>query len=218
MNLINHSYVNFDLTSIEGFDQLLKDESNLCGLNVTIPYKKQIIPFLDIISEESKKIGAVNTIKWDNTGKTIGHNTDHTGFRRALIEQLESKPKKALILGTGGASGAIKYTLKNLGCKVTFVSRIAKKNHLTYETLDRELINTIDLIVNTTPLGTFPNTDEAPPIPYDFLNAKHLLFDLIYNPNETLFMKKGKQQKAKVTNGYKMLVYQAEKSWELWNQ
>jgi shikimate dehydrogenase len=166
-NLIDHNYDNFDLSSISGFEQLLKNQSNLCGLNVTIPYKKEIIPLLDNLSEESKVIGAVNTVVWNNKGKKIGHNTDHIGFRKALEENVETIPKKALILGTGGASGAVRYALEQLNCEVKFVSRTAKKNQLTYAELDKELITTHTLIVNTTPLGTFPNINDVPPIPFN---------------------------------------------------
>jgi shikimate dehydrogenase len=187
-------------------------------MNVTIPYKIEVIPFLDQISEEVKSIGAVNTILWDVKGKTIGHNTDHTGFKKALEEQTNALPKKALILGTGGASGAIRYALENLNCEVIFVSRTSKENNLTYEELTEDLMNSVDLIVNSTPLGTYPDTNQAPQLPYQFLNKQHLLFDLIYNPSETLFMKKGIEKGAQVCNGCQMLVYQAEKSWELWNQ
>ena len=217
-NLSNHSYVNFDLPTLENFEQILHNEPDLCGMNVTIPYKIEVIPFLDQISEEVKSIGAVNTILWDAKGKTIGHNTDHTGFKKALGEQTNELPKKALILGTGGASGGIRYALENLNCEVIFASRTSKKDNLTYEELTEDLMNSVDLIVNSTPLGTYPDTNQAPKLPYQFLNEQHLLFDLIYNPSETLFMKKGIEKGAQVCNGYQMLVYQAEKSWELWNQ
>ncbi|MDA9015844.1 shikimate dehydrogenase [Flavobacteriaceae bacterium] len=217
-NLVNHSYVNFDLASLEGFEQLLTNELHLYGLNVTIPYKKEVIPFLDHISDESKAIGAVNTIVWDHKGRTTGHNTDHIGFKKVLLEKMESIPKKALILGTGGASSAVKFALESLNCEVIFVSRTAKKNQLTYGELDQSVIANTQLIVNTTPLGTFPNINEAPSIPYELLNSNHFLFDLIYNPSETLFMKKAKLQGSQVINGHQMLIYQAEKSWELWNQ
>ena len=216
--LINHTYENFDLPSLNSFDQLLENQSPLCGLNVTIPYKKEVIPFLDHLSEEAKAIGAVNTVVWNREGQKIGHNTDHVGFRKAVEEKIETVPKKALILGTGGASGAVRYALESLNCQITFGSRTSTKNRLTYTDLNRELITDHHLIVNTTPLGTFPNINEAPPLPYEYLNSNHLLFDLIYNPSETLFMKKAKLQGAQTINGYQMLVYQAEKSWELWNQ
>lgn len=217
-NLLNHRYVNFDLPSLTGFKELLEKEIFLCGLNVTIPYKKEVIPFLDKLSEESIAIGAVNTIKFDGSGKTIGHNTDYLGFLKALEENLTSSPKKAMVLGTGGASGAIAYALKKINCEVIFVSRTPAQNTLTYSELNQEIINSVSLIVNTTPLGTFPEVNRAPDLPYTMLNTQHLLFDLIYNPSETLLMKKAKERGAKVTNGYQMLVYQAEKSWELWNQ
>ena len=216
--LIHHSYVNFDLPSLKGFDRFLKEEENLSGLNVTIPYKKEVIPFLDQISKEAESIGAVNTIKFDSQGKTTGHNTDHLGFEKALKEQIKTLPKKALILGTGGASGAVRYALERLNCEVIFVSRTPKENQLNYPELTQDFLSNIQLLVNTTPLGTFPNTDQAPPLPYDYLNSQHLLFDLIYNPSETLFMKKGKEKGSQVMNGHKMLIFQAEKSWELWNQ
>jgi len=217
-NLDNCSYVNFDLPFLEGFEEILNNEPHLCGLNVTIPYKKKVIPFLDHISEESKAIGAVNTIVWNKEGKTIGHNTDHVGFKKALTEKIGSMPKRALILGTGGASNAVQYALKSLDCEATFVSRTAKRNQLTYDKLDNKVIANTRLIINTTPLGTFPNINKAPSIPYELLNANHFLFDLIYNPSETLFMKKAKDQGSQTINGYQMLVYQAEKSWELWNE
>ncbi len=217
-NLLQHRYVNFDLPSLEGFNTFLNKEEGLCGLNVTIPYKKEIIPYLDELSAESIAIGAVNTVKWDASGKTIGYNTDYIGFLKALEEKIAAPPKRALVLGTGGASGAIAYALKKLNCEVLFVSRTPSKNTLAYQELNQQLINSVNLIVNTTPLGTFPEVNQAPDIPYHLLTAEHLLFDLIYNPSETLFMKKAKERGAKVTNGYQMLVYQAEKSWELWNQ
>ena len=217
-NLANYSYVNFDLPFLEGFEEILNNKPHLCGLNVTIPYKKKVIPFLDHISEESKAIGAVNTIVWDKEGKTVGHNTDHIGFKKALTEKIKSIPKRALILGTGGASNAVQYALKSLDCEATLVSRTAKRNQLTYDKLDNKVITNTQLIINTTPLGTFPNINEAPSIPYELLNPNHFLFDLIYNPSETLFMKKAKDQGSQTINGYQMLVYQAEKSWELWNE
>lgn len=216
--LLHHSYVNFDLPSLEGFKMLLKQEKNLCGLNVTIPYKKEIIPYLDELAEESIAIGAVNTIKWSANGKSIGHNTDYIGFLKALEENGTTTPKKALVLGTGGASGAITYALGKINCETVLVSRTASETTLSYSAITQELINSVDLIVNTTPLGTYPEINRVPDLPFHLLNKKHLFFDLIYNPSETLCMKKAKERGARVINGYKMLVYQAEKSWELWNQ
>ena len=211
-------YVNFDIPTIDSFRSILKQSPNLSGLNITIPYKKAVIPFLDRLSKEATKIQAVNTIVWDSYGKTIGHNTDHIGFEKALLEFMKKKPTKVLILGTGGASSAVKFVLEKLGSRYQFVSRKPKKNQISYDQLTKNHIIRTDLIVNTTPLGTFPKTKEFPPLPYKYLNTNHFLFDLIYNPNETEFLRKGKFQGAKICNGYKMLVYQAEKSWELWNQ
>lgn len=216
--LSGYSYINFDLPQIDAFEKVLKNTPYLAGLNVTIPYKKDIIPFLDEISLEAKIIDAVNTIVWDVNGKTTGHNTDHVGFHKSLLENLEQNPKNALILGTGGASGAVRYVLNQLNCKYTTVSRSPKNNQLHYNELNKKIMGEIDLIVNTTPLGTYPNTEAHPNIPYEHINNQHLIFDLIYNPEETSLMKKAKIKGARVTNGFKMLIYQAEKAWALWNQ
>ena len=210
-------YVNFDFKTIKEFESLIKKKDLPKGLNVTIPYKKEVIPFLNSISKEAKVINAVNTIVWDKNGKTTGHNTDHIGFEKSLLELIDKPLKRALILGTGGASGAVKYVLDKLHCEVIFVSRTPQSKQLSYAALNKAEIERTDLIINSTPLGTFPDIDECPPIPYQWINKKHLLFDLIYNPEETLFLKKGKKEGAKVSNGSKMLLYQAEKAWELWN-
>ena len=217
-NLTNYSYVNFDIKNIDDFGELKKKNPNLIGMNVTIPYKKAVIPFLDQISDESKTIGAVNTILWDSRGNTIGHNTDHIGFEKALKEKTNTLPKRALILGTGGASAAVQYSLEKMGCEVLFASRNPKPKQYGYDKLESDLMNSIELIVNTTPLGTFPNIEEAPPIPYELIHSKHLLFDLIYNPIITRFLENGIKKGAETLNGYQMLVYQAKKSWELWKQ
>jgi len=213
----NHHYVNYDLKSIDDFVQVLTSTPTPNGLNVTIPYKKAVIPYLDELSDEAAVIGAVNTIVWNSSGKIVGHNTDHFGFTKALMEQIKSLPKKALILGTGGASKAIQFALDQIHCEYLMVSRKPHKNQLSYNDLNSDVLNSVELIVNTTPLGTFPNISESPQIPYKLLHSKHLLFDLIYNPEESQFLKEGKKQGCQTTNGYKMLVYQAEKSWELWN-
>jgi shikimate dehydrogenase len=212
------SYINFDLPKIQAFEKILSKKPYPAGLNVTIPYKKNIMPFLDKISEEAKSIGAVNTIVWDINGKTTGHNTDHIGFHKSLLEHLDQNPRHALILGSGGASSAVKHVLNQLNCKFTIISRSPINNQLHYDELNKKIMGEIDLIVNTTPLGTFPNIEEDPPIPYEFITNQHFIFDLIYNPEETSLMKKGKVKGARVTNGYKMLMYQAEKAWDLWNQ
>ena len=214
----NCKYENYDIKSINEFNKIISNFPRPSGLNVTIPYKKSIIKFLDDLSEEAAEIRAVNTIVFDSSGKIIGHNTDHIGFKKALFEKIHSKPKRALILGSGGASGAIAYVMNEIKCEFHIVSRKPKKNQLSYKSLSKGLINEIDLIVNTTPVGTYPKINESPPFPYDFLNSRHFLFDLIYNPEETQFLKEGKLRNAQTSNGHSMLVYQAEESWSLWNK
>jgi len=217
-NKTDHRYINYDLDNLDDFKKVLESNPLPSGLNVTIPYKKEVIPFLDKLSPEAASIKAVNTIVWEASGKVIGHNTDHIGFEKSLLEQIDKKPKQALILGTGGASGAVKFVLSKIDCQFDFVSRNPNENQLAYDQLTKKQLEKIDLIVNTTPLGTFPNVDQAPPIPYQYLNSRHFLFDLIYNPEETKFLKEGKKRGTQTSNGYQMLVYQAEKSWELWNR
>ena len=209
-------YQNFDLNSMEEFPYIF-DSQNIYGLNVTIPYKEDIIPYLDALDHEAESIGAVNTIKIKNN-KLIGFNTDHYGFKTSLIPHLNSTHKKALILGTGGASKAVVYALTSLGIETTFVSRSKKtKGILNYKDLTITDIEQHTLIVNCTPLGTYPNIEESPPIPYSGIKKKHLLYDLIYNPIETKFLSSGKKVNAKTLNGLKMLQLQAEKSWEIWH-
>jgi len=187
-------------------------------MNVTIPYKEEVIPFLDKIDRKAKKIGAVNTIKITKSGKLKGYNTDFYGFRNSLKPLLKKEHKKALILGTGGASKAIAFALKKLGIQYTFVSRTKKSEKmLTYSELTENTIKEYLLIVNTTPLGTHPNTSDKPDIPYNFISDKHILYDLIYNPSETLFLKLGKEKGATIKNGLEMLELQAEKAWEIWH-
>jgi len=209
-------YQNFDLNSIEEFPHIF-DRKNICGLNVTIPYKEAVIPYLDALDHEAKAIGAVNTIHIKNN-KFIGCNTDHYGFKTSLIPHLNSTHKKALILGTGGASKAVVYALESLGIETKFVSRSKKnKGTLNYDDLTTSDIQEHTLIVNCTPLGTHPNIEECPPIPYNGIEENHLLYDLIYNPSETKFLSYGKKANAKTLNGLKMLELQAEKSWEIWH-
>lgn len=212
-----HSYENFDIPSIELFRKIISTNPGLKGLNVTIPYKEIIIPFLDNLDEEAKKIGAVNTIKISEGKKLIGFNTDQYGFQKSLEAFLPLRKKTALILGTGGASKSVAYVLKKLGFDFKFVSRTENSNTIKYESLDKAAIEDHLLIINCTPLGTYPNIHEYPTIPYDFLTENHLLFDLIYNPAETEFLKQGKIRGAKTANGFRMLQLQAEKSWEIWN-
>lgn len=218
-NNLEHEYVNFDIPTIEDFPKIIETNSDLNGFNVTIPYKESIIPYLDKLNKKAKKIGAVNTIKFSKKGKLIGYNTDFYGFKKSLKKKLKPHHKKALILGTGGASKAIAYALETLDIPFKFVSRQKKgDNSFSYEELSGSVISEYQIIINCTPLGTFPNVNECPNIPYNHLNSNHLLFDLIYNPSETLFLKKGKEKGAKTLNGLKMLEYQAEKSWRIWNK
>lgn len=212
-----HSYENFDIVQITDFPEILEQNPRLKGFNVTIPYKEQIIPYLDSVEKTAAEIGAVNTVKIYNDGRLQGFNTDYFGFSKGLEEFLPLNNKKALILGTGGASKAVDYALQQLGFTTTFVSRKSKNHTLAYNQLNQVAMEENCLIVNCTPLGTFPNTERFPPLPYHFITPHHLLFDLIYNPAVTLFMQKGHQQGAQVTNGLRMLEMQAEKAWEIWN-
>lgn len=212
----HHSYENFDIPKIEDFPKILESHPKLKGMNVTIPYKEQIIPFLDHLDKEAEDIGAVNTIKVKKNGKLKGYNTDHYGFARALEDFYPFSDKTALILGTGGASKAIEYVLKALNFEYRFVSRNPEPGQLTYKELHREHLEYHKLIINCTPLGTHPNIQEFPPIPYQYLGTEHMLFDLIYNPSQTEFLKMGHLQGAKTSNGLKMLEQQALKAWSIW--
>jgi len=213
---INATYKNFDLQEISVLPELLKNEQ-VFGLNVTIPYKEEIIPFLDDLDKTARQIGAVNTILFQN-GKQIGYNTDCIGFERALKTKLKPHHKKALVLGTGGASKAVCYVFEQLGIEYKKISRTAGANKKTYGQLDAHDYQTHLIIVNCTPLGTFPNIEEKPPIDYSKLNESHLLFDLIYNPSKTRFLTLGGERGADTSNGLFMLEQQAEAAWELWNQ
>lgn len=215
---INAVYENFELNDISQVEELFSTHPNLCGLNVTIPYKEQIIPYLDEVDEQARKIGAVNTIYIDKkTGKKKGYNTDYYGFKQSLKPFLENQHQRALILGTGGASKAVEYVLNELGIITAFVSRTPQaENQLSYDELNENILASFLLIVNTTPLGTFPNVDEKPAINYDAITTNHLLYDLVYNPAETAFLKEGKKRGALTINGEQMLQLQAEKAWEIW--
>jgi len=215
------SYENYPIASVEEFETLQKNDPDLYGLNVTIPYKESIIKMLDVLTEDVREIGAVNTVcLCRKTGKLarVGHNTDVVGFRKSLEENLVIVPDDALVLGTGGSSRAVEYVLNQMDINVTRVSSSGKEGAISYKDINIELIRKTKLIVNTTPLGMFPNVDQCPDIPYRFLTGDHLLFDLIYNPDETLFLKKGKEFGARTVNGYDMLIYQAEAAWEIWNR
>tara|TARA_R110002124_G_scaffold79875_3_gene211956 strand:+ start:3192 stop:3956 length:765 start_codon:yes stop_codon:yes gene_type:complete len=219
LELENYKYHNFDIKSITELPELLKQKSSLCGLNVTIPYKEKIIPYLDEIDAEALEIGAVNTIKFLKDGKCKGFNTDVFGFLNSLKPLLEVHHTKAIILGTGGASKAIAYALKKLQIDFTFVSRNPiSKNEISYLDLSQKIISTHTIVINSTPLGTFPEIDLYPNIPYQYITSQHLLFDLIYNPIVSTFLQNGKKKGARIKNGLEMLQLQAEKSWQIWNR
>ena len=220
---INAEYVNFEIPSINNFMEVIEENPNLCGLNVTIPYKEQVIPFLDELDRDTAKIGAVNVIKIirqpKGKVKLVGYNSDIIGFTQSIQPLLQPHHKKALILGTGGASKAVYHGLKNLGIESIFVSRTHKADDmLTYEELTPEIMAEYTVIVNCTPVGMFPKVDFCPNIPYELLTPNHLLYDLLYNPNVTLFMKKGEAQGAVVKNGLEMLLLQAFAAWEIWHK
>lgn len=217
-NIQDCEYVNFDIPTIESFPEIIKNTSNIKGLNVTIPYKLEVIPFLDKLSKNAINIGAVNTITISKKGKTKGYNTDYYGFKKSLEPLLNKSHKRALILGTGGASKAVAYALKKLNIKYVFVSRNATDKILSYEQLAPKIMEKYSIIINCSPLGTSPNTDVCPNIPYESLTDKHIVYDLIYNPAETLFLSKAKEQGAIIKNGMDMLAFQAEKAWEIWNK
>ena len=207
-----HSYSNFELENVDDLKKLIENE-RLSGLNVTIPFKEDVIPLLDEIDEAAKEIGAVNVIKVED-GRLKGFNTDHIGFRLSLEANSDKTIKRTLILGSGGASKAVRYSLYQLGIEHQTVSRTGS---LKYACLNSELISDRHLIINCTPLGTFPKVEEKPDIPYESLGSEHILFDLVYNPAETAFMKEGIKRGATVINGSEMLRIQAEQSWEIWS-
>ncbi len=215
---ITHTiYENFDIETINIFPSVIKNTSNLKGLNVTIPYKEVVIPYLDKVNKKAKEIGAVNTIKITKKGKLIGYNTDYYGFKKTIEPFLKPHHQNALILGTGGASKAIAYSLKKLGISYQYVSRKQSEGiGFTYDSLTENDIKNHQIIINCTPLGTFPNIDDCPNIPYQSITNHHILFDLIYNPSETKFLKLGKQNNATIINGLNMLKLQAEKAWSIW--
>tara|TARA_R110000868_G_scaffold2277_2_gene16977 strand:- start:5053 stop:5805 length:753 start_codon:yes stop_codon:yes gene_type:complete len=216
LGLEQHSYENFDLEQIDLFKNIMEQNGDIKGFNVTIPYKEQIMPFLSKIDPEAKAIGAVNTIKIVKK-ETIGYNTDAYGFQKSIEPYLKNHHKKALILGTGGASKAVAFVLNKLGIAHKFVSRNPKNDQLNYKDLNKAVLLSYTVIVNCTPLGTYPNINNKPDIPYNFITDQHLLFDLIYNPEKTAFLLAGEQEGGKISNGSNMLEFQAEKSWEIWN-
>jgi shikimate dehydrogenase len=206
-------YKAYSLDSIERYADM--DKTDFVGINVTIPYKEKVIPFLDELSEEALEIGAVNTIHFVKD-KSFGYNSDVYGFSQSLINWVGDKlPEKGLILGSGGASKAVSYVCKKLGIDATIVSR--KEGYLNYENISKEILDTHYLIVNTTPLGMSPQVDAFPDLNYELLSKHHFCYDLVYNPEITRFMQKARDNGANAKNGYEMLILQAEKSWEIWN-
>ena len=218
---IDAEYDNFEIPSIENFKEVLETTPNLRGLNVTIPYKEEVIRYLDELSPEARAIGAVNVIRVTHKGsKTVlkGFNSDVIGFTRSIESMLEPLHRKALILGTGGAAKAVDYGLKSLGLGTLFVSRTARPGVITYNDVTPDLIRSHKVIVNCTPLGMYPHVDSCPPLPYEAMDSHTLLYDLLYNPDETLFMQKGQEQGAITKNGLEMLLLQAFASWEMWQE
>ena len=217
---INAKYINFEIPTIDELPEVLAKHPELKGLNVTIPYKERVIEFLDQLSPEARAIGAVNVIRVTHEGGKIrmkGFNSDVIGFTQSIEPMLENYHKKALVLGTGGASKAICYGLKNLGLETVCVSRYERPETICYKDITPEVVKEYNVIVNCTPLGMFPKTEQCPQLPYEALDEKNILYDLVYNPDVTLFMKKGAERGAQVKNGLEMLLLQAFASWEFWN-
>jgi shikimate dehydrogenase len=212
--LLQHRFDLYELEHIENLKSVVTE--NTKGLAVTIPYKQQVIPFLHEIDEIAEIIHAVNCMKIVD-GKLIGFNTDYLGFLKSIQPLLKPWHTHALVLGTGGASNAVQFTLQQLGIVYKTVSRNAQESFLTYGEIDKEILATYTIIINCTPLGTFPNVETFPELPYQYISNKHLLYDLVYNPEKTMFLKKGEEQGAALKNGYEMLVLQAEENWRIWN-
>lgn len=220
MQLADHSYELFELKTINEFTGLIQAEKDLAGLNVTIPYKIAVIPFLTSLAPEAEAVGAVNTVKITHTGQNTiltGHNTDVYGFEMSIKPFLESHHQRALVLGNGGASKAVQYVLRKLGIDYNVVSRNPAKNQLNYNDINEYVLKHHLFVINTTPLGMSPNTGGCPALSFDMVGDSHFFVDLIYNPAETVFLQKAKQQGARILNGTSMLHLQAEKAWEIWN-
>lgn len=217
---IDAEYINFEIKGIDELPEVLATNPELRGLNVTIPYKEKVLSFLDYISVEARAIGAVNVIRVDHKGDDVvlkGYNSDVIGFTKSIEPLLETFHRKALILGTGGASKAINYGLKSLGLETVLVSRFKRPGTIQYKDITPDVVKEYNVIVNCTPSGMFPHYDECPDLPYEALDNHNLLYDLIYNPDETLFMKKGRERGAQTKNGLEMLLLQAFASWDFWN-
>ena len=218
LGLTDHQYELFELASINELPELLAAHPDLVGLNVTVPYKESVMVYLDELAPSATRVGAVNVVERTPDGRLRGHNTDYLGFRESLRKFFPTSPEaRALVLGTGGASKAVTTALQDLSVPYWLVSRDPLAHGLTYADLTPQLMAAHPLIINATPLGTFPRTDECPPLPYAALTEQHYLHDLVYNPAETLFMQKGKEAGAQVKNGFEMLCLQAEAAWDIWN-
>ena len=217
---IDAVYENFEIPTIDLLPEVIDSNPDLRGLNVTIPYKQKVMPFLDAISQEAMAIGAVNVIKVTREGgksRLKGYNSDVIGFTKSIESMLEKVHKKALILGTGGASKAVDYGLKSLGLETVFVSRYQRPGTIQYEDITPDIIKEYNVIVNCTPCGMYPHTEECPKLPYEAMDNRTILYDLIYNPDTTLFMKKGAEHGANTKNGLEMLLLQAFASWDFWH-
>ena len=218
---INAKYENYEIPSIDILPEILDKNPELKGLNVTIPYKEKVIPFLDSLSPEARAIGAVNVIRITHEKNNIilkGYNSDVIGFTQSIEPMLDKKwHKKAMVLGTGGESKAIRYGLKSLGLEPILVSRDERQDTIQYKDITPDIIKEYNVIVNCTPLGMYPHTEECPDLPYEAMDNHTILYDLIYNPDQTLFMRKGAERGADVKNGLEMLLLQAFASWEFWN-
>ncbi len=219
---VNAEYLNFEISSLTGLQHLIDTHPDLEGFNVTIPYKEQVISYLDFIDDAAAEIKAVNTIKIQKSGNRIslhGFNTDIHGFQESIRPLLQKYQHKALILGTGGASKAVVKALDNLKIETILVSRNPEeKGEISYDDLDQDVMESYKIIINTTPIGTYPNIEGCPAIPFEWVSSKHLLFDLVYNPETTEFLKQGKMRGAVIKNGLEMLHLQALAAWEIWNR
>jgi shikimate dehydrogenase len=216
---IDAKYFNYEIPSIEDFPEIINTNPELKGLNVTIPYKEKVMEFLDYISPEARAIGAVNVIRVVHEGNNVrlkGYNSDVIGFTQSIEPMLEPYHKKALVLGTGGASKAVAYGLRSLGLETVNVSRYQRPDTIQYESITPDVVKEYNVIVNCTPLGMYPKTEACPLLPYEALDDHNILYDLIYNPDETLFMRKGAEHGAQTKNGLEMLLLQAFASWEFW--
>ena len=218
---IDAVYENFEIPSIEMFLEVLEATATLRGLNVTIPYKEKVISYLDVLSPEARTIGAVNVIKVEHKDKQRvlkGYNTDVIGFMRSIEPMIEPHHKKALVLGTGGASKAVCYGLRQLNIEPVLVSRYQRPGTIQYKDITQEVVKEYNVIVNSTPCGMYPKVDDCPDLPYEALTSENLLYDLVYNPDQTTFMKRGAAQGAAVKNGLEMLLIQAQTGWDIWNE